>query len=58
MQCKVLVTNFKEEIEYGDWKDEAAVLSSLIWLWQNSESPFHTGTYCVQPIEYKQEAAT
>lgn len=46
MQYEVLVTHFKEEIEYGDWKDETAVLSLLIWLWQNSQTLFHTGSYC------------
>lgn len=53
MQHEVLVTHFKEEIEYGDWKDEIAVLSSLTWLWQNSQSPFHKGIYCTQHTEYK-----
>jgi len=53
MHFKLLVTRLKEEYEYGDWKDEAAVLSLLIWLWQNSQSPFHTGTSYVQPAEYK-----
>lgn len=57
MQYEIFVTRFKEEIEYGDWKDEIAVLSSLTWLWQNSQSPFHTGIYCAQHIEYKWKTA-